>query len=140
MPEKEEVYVDPMNTSFAKIMEIFTLIGLLVMVVFGILYIIGINPYVDMPSVVNNWGLSATKFWEETEGIHVKGYIFLKHLNTMDCLSMIGIAILSLAPLASVIGSLFHSKKKIYVILLLILIAEFIFAIIRPLIMAGGGH
>jgi len=45
--------------------------------------------------------------------------------------------ILALAPFFSVIGALFRAKK-VYVILLLILTAEFIFAIIRPLIMAGG--
>ena len=135
----KEVYIDPMNTTFARVMEIFTWIGLIVMVVFGLLYLFGLSSYVDMASVVNHWGDSASKFWEETKGIHISGYVFLHHLNTMDCLSLIGISILALAPLFALVGALFRAKG-IYIVLLLILIAEFIFAIIRPLIMAGGGE
>ena len=131
---KREVYVDPMNTTFAKVMEIFTWGGLIVMVIFGLLYLFGLSSYVSMPSAISHWGESASKFWEETKGIHISGYLFLHHLNTVDCLSMVGISILALAPLFSVIGALFRAKK-VYVILLLILTAEFIFAIIRPLIM-----
>lgn len=138
MPEKE-VYVDPMNTIFAKVMEIFTWVGLIVMVVFGLLYLFGLNSYVSMPSAISHWGEPASKFWEEVKGVRISGYSFLTYLNTMDCLSMIGISILALAPLLSIIGALFRSKK-IYTVLLLILTAEFIFAVIRPLIMAGGGE
>ena len=137
---ERQVQIDPMNTIFAKVMEIFTLIGLIVMIIFGLLYILGMSPYVDMSSVINHWGLPAGKFWEETKGIQVKGYVFLKHLNTMDCLSMIGIAVLALAPLLSVLGALSRAKSKIYIVLLLILTGEFIFAIIRPLLMAAGGE
>lgn len=139
MSEKK-VYIDPMNIAFAKIMEIFTLIGLLVMLIFGLLYIMGMNPYLNIASVINHWGLPASKFWSQTKGIQVKGYVFLHYLNTMDCLSMLGICIMALAPLFSVLGAVLRARNKIYTILLIILMAEFIFAIIRPIIMAAGGE
>jgi len=138
--EKRDVVVDPMNTSFARIMEIFTLIGILVMLIFGVLYIVGLNSYVNTYETITHWGLPANQFWEEIKGIHLKGYIFLKHLNAMDSLSMLGIAILALAPLFSIIGSFLKTDKKIYKALLTVLILEFAFAVVRPLIMAGGGH
>jgi len=135
----KEVYIDPINTTFARVMEICTWIGLIVMLVFGVLYLFELNSYVSMSSVVSHWGLPASKFWEETKGVHINGYLFLHHLNTMDCLSLIGISLLALAPFFSLIGTLFRAKG-IYFILILILLCEYIFAIIRPLIMAGGGE
>jgi len=136
--QEKEIQVDSMNTSFARVMEIFTWIGLITMVIFGLLYLFDLNSYVSVASVISHWGNSESKFWQETKGIRISGYLFLKHLNTVDCLSMVGVCILALAPLFSVVAALFRSKK-IYTILLLILTVEFIFAIIRPLIMGGGG-
>lgn len=130
----EKVHVDSVNTAFSKVMKVCTLMGITVMIVFGLLYLTGINPYLDTSSVVNHWGKPATVFWEEAKGIRVNDYSwFLFHLTFMDSLSMVGIFLLALTPLISVIVMIPRSKK-IYTILLLILTAEFIFSIIRPLI------
>jgi len=133
---KEEVHIDPMNKTFAKVMEVFTLIGLIVMVIFGLLYLFNLSSYVDTQSAIAHWGHSASKFWEETKGVRISGYNwFLTNLNRMDCLSMLGIVILALTPFLSIVFAIPRSKGA-YRGLLFILTLEFIFAILRPLIMA----
>lgn len=131
---KKEAHLDPMNVVFSKVMETCTLIGLTVTVICGFLYLIGINSYLDASSVANHWGKPAALFWKDAKGIKVNDYSwFLFHLNFMDSMSMIGICLLALTPLISVVV-LIPKSKKIYVILLSLLTAEFIFSIIRPLI------
>ncbi len=129
-----EVHVDPMNIVFARVVKICTWIGLAVMISFGLIYLMGINPYLEIPSVAENWGKPVTQFWVETKGTEIKDYSwFLSHLNRMDSLSMIGISFLALAPLVSVIAMIPKAKRP-YALLLLILVAELIFSIIRPFI------
>ena len=78
-------------------------------------------------------GKPAYKFWYEIKGNEVNNYSwFLSHHGKMDALSMIGIFILSLTPLVSVLLIIPYAKK-IYRILLLILVFELIFSIIKPI-------
>ncbi|WP_038057338.1 hypothetical protein [Thermodesulfobacterium hydrogeniphilum] len=143
MNKENKVYVDPLNITFAKFMEITTYIGLIVMVIFGLLYLFGLPGFVNMKHAISHWNLPVSKFWEEVKGIRVYGYSwFLTNLTAMDCLSMVGICILALAPLAGLVSGIFKTKgQKAYTIFFIILTIEFLFAILKPIIMPGvGGH
>ena len=134
------VKVDPMNTSFAKAMEVFTYIGLILMVVPGLMYICGAGGFVEVEDVIKYWDKSASEFWRELKGIDIKGYSwFLNNLSHMDCLSLVGIVFLALAPLAAIIVSIFRADTK-YKIILIIVVIEFVVAIVRPLITEAVGH
>ncbi len=136
----KDVKVDPMNTSFARTMEILTYIGLILMIVPGIIYILTGVGYVDTVKVVENWGKSAGEFWKATKNIEIRGYSwFLNNLVYFDCLSIIGIVVLAMAPLLSIIAAVVRADMK-YKIILLIVVIEFIIAIIRPLFMHVTGH
>ncbi len=135
-----EVKVDPMNTAFARTMEILTYIGLILMIVPGLIYILTGIGYVDTVKAVENWGKSASEFWKSTKGIEVHGYSwFLNNLSYFDCLSIIGIVILAVTPLFSMIASMVKADTK-YKIILLIAVIEFVVAIVRPLFMHVTGH
>ncbi len=141
--KKDQIYVDPINLIFARVMEVVTYIGIAVMILFGILYLAGLKAFVNMKEAISHWNLPVGKFWEEVAKIHISGYSwFLTNLSSMDCLSMIGICILSLAPLAALVAAITKvGKYKAFAFLFLILIVEFVFAILKPIIMPGvGGH
>ncbi|MCD6490288.1 MAG: hypothetical protein J7K20_06160 [Thermodesulfobacterium sp.] len=143
MNKKNKVYVDPLNITFAKFMEITTYIGLIIMIIFGLLYLFGLPGFVNMKHAISHWNLPVNKFWEEVKGIRVYGYSwFLTNLTAMDCLSMVGICILALAPLAGLVSGVFKTKgQKLYTIFFIILTIEFLFAILKPIILPSvGGH
>ena len=131
---KNKVTVDLMDRKFSTVIKVCTLFGLLIMVIFGLLYLFGLKPYVDIDSVVKYWGKPAYKFWYEIKGNEVNNYSwFLSHLGQMDSLSMVGIFFLTLTPLISVI-LIIPNAKKIFKILLLILVSELIFSVIKPFV------
>ena len=136
----KEVEVDPMNTTFARVMEIFTAIGLIAMILPAIGYFAGISQFVGLEEAVTHWDDPASKFWEETKQIEISGYSwFLSNLGHMDCLSILGIVVLAITPLVSLLASI-PKSRGIYTILLVILVIEFIIAIVRPLFMHVTGH
>ncbi len=136
----KEVRVDPINLRFARVMEILTIVGLLVMIIPAIGYFMGINQFVSLKEAIMHWDEPAHKFWEEMKGMEISGYSwFLNNLTYADCLSIIGIVILALTPLISLIVSI-SKAEKLYKVLLLILVIEFIIAIVRPLFMQVTGH
>ena len=103
MSEKE-IRIDPVSLVFAKVMKIGTWVGLTIMVVCGLLYLVGISPYLDISSMTNHWGEPAAEFWKNMKGTEVNDYSwFLSHLNSMDSLSMVGISFLALTPLISIV-------------------------------------
>ena len=138
--EKDKVVVDPMGQAFAKAMEILTYIGLAAMLIPGVIYLFGIRPFLDVHQVAANWGHPATKFWEEIGNMAINGYsYFLSHLAYMDMLCIGGVALLATVPLFSLVAALTKAKGK-YRVLLLILLLEFAFAIVKPIVMPGGGE
>lgn len=139
----QKVHIDPLNLSFARAMELATYAGLVVMVIFGILYLVGLPGFVNMKLAVANWNLPVGEFWKEVQGIEIHGYSwFLTNLKGMDCLSMLGICLLALAPGLGLVAALVRSAgQKAYTIFFIILLIEFAFAILKPIIMPGvGGH
>ncbi len=134
------VKVDPMNRAFAVTMEILTYIGLVLMIVPGVIYIFTSSGFVNVTDVIQNWDKPASEFWKEVKGIKISGYSwFLSNLTYMDCLSLVGIVFLALAPLAAIIASITKADSK-YKVILAIIVIEFVFAVVRPLIMHAVGH
>lgn len=137
---KEEVVVEPMNVTFARTMEIFTYIGLVLMIAPGIIYLVSGAGFVGVESAVEHWNEPSSTFWKETKGIEIHGYSwFLNNLSYMDCLSIVGIVLLAVTPLASIIAALPKADSR-YKVILGVLVLEFIFAIVRPLLMHVTGH
>ncbi len=128
--EEKKVHVDPMGYPFAKVMTISTIIGIVLMIVPGIAYFAGINPYVPLNVASEYWGNSTVNFWINVKGesVHGYGWIF-ENLQYTDCMSMLGVIVLMLTPLFSMIASI-PKADKIFKVLLVIAIVEFIVAII----------
>jgi len=136
----EEVEVEPMNKVFARVMEVMTLIGLIVMIVPGLISLTGENVYVDPIKTVQNWDKPAEEFWTDVKGIRIHGYDwFLTNLEYFDCISLVGVVILALTPIVSILATI-PKAPRIYKLILTVVLVEMLFAIVRPLIMAGGGH
>jgi hypothetical protein len=140
MTKPLDTEIDPLNRSFAAVMETGTYIGLALMLLFGLLYLAGVNPAVPGPACAANWHLPSDAYWEQATGVTPHGYgWFLGDLAKMDNLTVFGVVILALAPVLSVLAAVRHAEHICRYLLILLLI-EFGFAIFRPLILAGGGH
>jgi len=132
--------VDPMGVAFAKAMEIFTYVGLAAMLIPGVIYLFGIRPFSDVHTVAAHWGEPSSLFWEHVNNMTIHGYSwFLHNLGYMDMLCIAGVAVLALVPLFSLFAALVKAKGT-YKGLLFILLLEFGFAIVKPLILGGGGE
>ena len=140
MVNNNNFQVDPMGVAFAKAMEIFTYIGLAAMLIPGVIYLFGFRPFSDVHKVAAHWGEPSSQFWEHVNNMTIHGYSwFLSHLGYMDMLCIAGVAILALVPLFSIISALMKAKGP-YKGLLFILLLEFAFAIVKPLILGGAGE
>ncbi|WP_456371472.1 hypothetical protein [Thermodesulfatator atlanticus] len=140
----QEIKIDPANIIFAKAMEVTTYIGILIMLIFGLLYLFNINSFVPMKDAVAFWNHPVSVFWHYTCNIRVHGYgWFLNNLSCMDCISMVGISILALAPFVGIVASWpkVGATHRILTLLYFVLVAEYLFAIFKPIILPGlGGH
>ncbi len=132
MPDgRPDIKVDKMGYSFARIMSIVTLIGIILMVVPTILYLTGADQYVPITVAEKYWSQTANDFWINVTGKPVKGYSWIfDHLEYMDCLSMLGIIILMFTPLISIILAGFAAPSKVYKMLLFLAAIEFILAVV----------
>ncbi len=139
-PERE-IRVDEMGLAFAKIMTIFTIVGIVLMVLPAIAYFMGINPYVPLTEAHKYWRLSANDFWLNVTGRKVTGYSWIfDHLDKTDCLSMIGVLILMITPLLSILAGVVKAENRTYRILLLIAALEFIASIlVKSLVAVTSG-
>lgn len=135
----KDVLIDKTSLRFVKAMEILTNIGLAVTIISGLVYFAGWSRCADPQAVVSNWHLPASQFWSETQQIEANGYSwFLSDLKCAANVSVLGMAILLLAPLVSILTVLPISKGA-YVAFYLVLIIEFILAMIMPLLTRGAG-
>jgi len=104
------------------------------MLLFGLMYLFGVNSYLGIFLAASYWNESSDQFWVKVKGSRVFDYSwFLSNLNTTDSLSMLGIVVLCLAPIIGMGISLFKAKG-VYKVFLLIIFIELIFSIIKPLI------
>ena len=126
-----EVKVDDMGLAFGKAMIVFTIIGIVMMIVPAILYFTGIRQYIPLSEVSKYWAGSAAEFWQHTKGFHVHGYGWIfNNLSYMDTLSMLGVLLLMITPLVSMIAAMFRGPNKAYKILLFIAAVEFVVSIL----------
>jgi hypothetical protein len=120
--------------TFAKVLMVCTWIGLGIMVFFGSLYFLGFKSSVGVWRVAENWNKPVTQFWLSVRGEQAHGFSwFLPGDLHMDSLAMTGILLLSLTPLIALI-SIIWRMKGLYLVLLIILVAEFLFSVFRPLL------
>ena len=119
--------------TFARTMKICTWAGLIILFVFGILYLSDINTVYDASLIMRNWDKPVSQFWISVRGREAQGYTwFLSHLRGMDSLAMTGILLLALTPLIALL-SIIWRMKGLYLILMLILVVEFLFSVFWPL-------
>lgn len=136
---KEEIKPNLMNTIFAKTMEMFTWIGLIIIAIPGLIYFIGTKGFVGISSACSNWNEPAASFWQTTKGIKMSGdLLFIDNFKCMDCLSMIGIMVLVLVSLVSLTVTIPKMNAK-YKVITGFVIIEFIIVIIRPFLAGVTG-
>ncbi|MBS3763585.1 MAG: hypothetical protein KGZ25_09825 [Planctomycetes bacterium] len=136
---EEEIKLEPMYDKFGSVMQAVAYAGLGLLLVFGLLYLFGFfGATVSPEECMMHWDEPATVFWQETKGGDVDGYgWFLTNLTGMDSLSLLGVALLALCPVIALGMALFHAPR-LYIFIFVVLILEFIFIVIRPLIFSGG--
>jgi hypothetical protein len=138
--DRREIKLDPMNAVFVRTMEILTWIGLALMAMPGIAYIFGVTGFVGVNLAFQNWCEPVSLFWETIKGAKMSGYAwFIDDPSDVDCLSLIGVLVLALVPLASIVMTAIKADRK-YRIILGIVAIEFIVGILRPIIMGGISH
>lgn len=132
----QDIKPNLINNIFARTMELFTWIALVIIAIPGIIYFIGSQGFVGISSACCNWDKPVELFWQTTKGINVSGdLLFIDHFQYMDCLSLIGIMLLIIVSLVSLIVTTPKMNAK-YKIIAGIVILEFIVVFIRPF-MAG---
>jgi len=131
MAEDREIQVDPMALAFAKVMTIFTIVGIVLMVVPAIFYFMGQNQYIPLHVAAKYWHESAVKFWKDAmhETVHGYDWIF-SNLQYTDCQSMIGVLLLMITPLLSMFAAIPRAPQKVYKILLIVASIEFIISMV----------
>jgi len=129
--QNKEVKVDDMGLAFGKTMIIFTIIGIIMMIVPAIVYFIGIRQYIPLAEVSKYWTGSAAEFWQHTKGMHVHGYGWIfNNLFYTDTLSMLGVLLLMITPLISMLAAMFKGPSRAYKILLFLAAVEFVVSIL----------
>lgn len=125
---------DKAGKSFSTAIKVCTITGLIVMIIFGFLYFIGMNPLIDLMYTINNWDKTSDNFWRElSAGKEYPRTWFLVSIGKTDSLSIMGIIILTLSPLFALI-SILNKVDKIYRYMIILLIIELAFSIIKPFI------
>jgi len=131
---RDEMNHASINQTFARIMRILTWAGLILLVLFGVLYLSGIYATYDTALIMQHWDKPASQFWLEVGGEEAHGYCwFLSFLPSMDSLAMTGIMLLALTPLITLLFVVWK-MKGLYLILLVVLIVEFLFSVLWPLL------
>ena len=127
---EREIKVDHMALTFAKIMTVFTIIGIVLMVIPAIFYFMGLNQYIPLSEATQYWQNPTVEFWKQVKGISVHGYDWIfKNLQYSDCQSMVGVLLLMTAPLLSMFAAIIKASK-VYKLLLLVASAEFVISMV----------
>ncbi len=127
----KKINVDEMGVIFAKAMVIFSIIGIILIVVPSIGYFLGYRQYLPQSEVISHWSEPVAKFWIDIKTVQPHGYSWIfKNLNYTDTFSMIGVMVLLFTPFFSIIAAMFKTPAKIYKILLAISAVEFILSIV----------
>lgn len=128
--QEKEVRVDDMGLAFGKSMIVFTIIGIIMMILPAIVYFLGVRQYIPLSEVSKYWTGSAAEFWQNTKGFHVHGYGWIfNNLGYTDILSMLGVLLLMVTPLISMLAAMFKAHTKAYRVLLFLAALEFVISI-----------
>ena len=132
------VKVDPADKVYARIIEIFTLAGLVIMVIGLLLYIAKVMPaYVDLNELVKYWNKNTKAFWMSVKGFVPKTYNWIfKNLDKSDMVSVLGVLLLPVGITAGVLYSIIvyaKSKDKLLIVAIAVAIILLI-AIVGPYI------
>jgi hypothetical protein len=131
MEEKREIFVDEMAIVFGKVMTIFTVIGIIAMVLPAIFYFMGYNQYIPLDVASKYWHEPALNFWKDAMNKTVHGYDWIfANLKYTDCQSMIGVLIMMITPLLSMVAAIVKAPQKVYKILLFLAALEFIISLL----------
>jgi len=128
--QNRQIEVDEMGLAFGKSMIVFTIIGIVMMVLPAIVYFLGYRQYIPLEQVSKYWTGSAVEFWKNTKGFHVHGYGWIfNNLFYTDTLSMLGVLLLMITPLISMVVAIFKAPGRAFKILLFLAAVEFVISI-----------
>jgi len=131
MNNNKKTKVDSMGLSFSKTMIIFTIAGIIMMVVPAIAYFIGYRQFIPHDEVVRYWANPVAKFWMLTKGAPVHGYGWIfDNLGYSDSVSMIGVMLLLVTPLFAMIAAAIKASGGIFRFLFFVSAIEFIVSIV----------
>ncbi len=123
--------VDKMGLFFGKAMVIFTIAGIIVMVVPAIAYFLGYKQFIPHDEVVRYWANPVAKFWMLTKGAPVHGYGWIfDNLGYSDSVSMIGVMLLLVTPLFAMIAAAIKASGGIFRFLFFVSAIEFIVSVV----------
>lgn len=140
-----EVEVEKANKVYARIIEVLTIIGLIVMVVGLVLYLSGSIPvFVDLDKLAEFWGCSAPKFWKAVRGEELsQGYEWIiTNLNFADIISVLGVVLLPIGVIIGIIATiaLYGSKRDIMVAVAVAVFIIMLIAVFLPYLGVAAGH
>lgn len=139
MNKQQDIKPDLVNTIFAKTMEMFTWIALVIIAIPGIIYFVGSKGFVGISLACCNWDKPAALFWQTTKGIKMSGdLLFVDNYQCMDCMSMIGIMVLVVVSLISLVFTVPKMNAK-YKIITGVVIVEFIIVVLRSFLVGVVG-
>jgi hypothetical protein len=119
---------------FSRTLMIGTWVGLGVLVLFGGAYLAGFRSFVEIEAAAQNWDKPVSQFWLSVHGEQIRGYgWFFSRLWRMDSASMVGILLLVCTPLMA-LTTIMWSVRRLYLILILILIVEYLFSLFSPVL------
>ncbi|NWF75263.1 MAG: hypothetical protein HXY53_01580 [Nitrospirae bacterium] len=126
--------------TYARVLDLGMKIGLLILIVFFIIYVTGILPsYIPVNDLPKYWKLSVHQYLDAT-GIQ-QGWTWLKLLNRGDFLNFFGIAFLAGVTIIcyiAVIPIFFRKKDKVYGVLAIIEVLVLLLA--ASGVLKTGGH
>ncbi|AGK62082.1 hypothetical protein Asulf_02126 [Archaeoglobus sulfaticallidus PM70-1] len=135
----EKITIDPVNGVFGDVMRILCNVGLAVIIIASVFYFVGISPKDNPSNEAARWNEPAVAFWKDVKGTEINGYSwFLSDLMDPENIVILGITILALTPLVGFLFAIPKAHGALRVLLVIITI-EFVYAILRPLIMNVGG-
>ncbi|WP_290596601.1 MULTISPECIES: hypothetical protein [unclassified Archaeoglobus] len=125
--------------TFAKVVRISTIAGLIVLIASSVMYLLDIDPFVEPDRVVETWHLPASEFWKVNVGKEMESYSEFLYIEHPDTIAVFSLFILALTPVLGLL-SILPKLKGIYRILALLVISELLFGAVRPLILGAFGE
>lgn len=135
-----DIKIDFVNKIFADVMRVMSNVGILVILVSSVFYFVGVNPNDNLTLEVQRWTEPASQFWRDVKGTTAEGYWwFLSNPLDPENGILISVVFLALTPLVGFIFAI-PRTSGVFRILLLVITAEFIYAIVRAVLFGVGAE